>query len=107
MKKMILMPRILGYHPEIAIRNSSGTVSIIKMDLPDFKTHEDILRTLAQTYAVQKASELVEVLKSKIKINKYAAGTVNDDTDAIIINGVVDTHSYNDTQVISADQIIA
>jgi hypothetical protein len=77
------------------------------MDLPDFKTQEDILKTLAQTYAVERASELVEVLKRKIKINKYAAGTVNDDIDAIIINSVVDSPCYNDVQVISADQIIA
>lgn len=86
--KVACSPRILAYHPEIGIRNANGTVSVIKMDLPDFQMTDDILKTLAATFSVKTAGDLVKKLKKALSTQKYAAANCD---DAVIVNGVFDT----------------
>jgi hypothetical protein len=95
-------PRILGYHPEIAIKNHDETISIIKMDLPDFEPTDTILKSLANTFNVSTAGELIQSIKEKLKCNKFAASA----NDMIVINDVIDT-STEQTTIIEANQYIA
>jgi hypothetical protein len=91
---------ILAYHPEIGVKNSNGTVSIIKMDLPDFQMTEDIMRNLASTFSVKTAGELISKLKMAISTQKYAAAKCQ---DAVIVSGITDTADPIDVPVFDHD----
>lgn len=102
--KVACSPRILAYHPEIGIRNANGTISVIKMDLPDFQMTDDILRTLASTFSVKTAGELVKKLKSALTTQKYAAANCD---DAVIVSGIVEATNTSDVPILDyKDQII-
>ena len=96
------MPKILAYHPEIGVKNANGTVSIIKMDLPDFELTDNILKILSSTFAARTAGELINKLRGKLTTQKYAATNCD---NAVIVNGIVDTNDVSDIPIIdhSAD----
>lgn len=91
---------ILAYHPEIGIKNANGTVSIIKLDLPDFQMTEDIMKNLASTFSVKTAGELINKLKSALRTEKYAAAKCG---DAVIVSGIIDTTDPIDIPVFDQD----
>lgn len=101
--KVACSPRILAYHPEIGIRNANGTISVIKMDLPDFQMTDDILKTLASTFSVKTAGELVKKLKHALVVQKYAAANCD---DAVIVNGIIDTVDTNDVPILDHSTLI-
>lgn len=91
------MPKILAYHPEIGVKNANGTVSIIKMDLPDFEMTDNILKMLSTTFSARTAGELISKLRSKLTTQKYAATGCE---SPVIVNGIIDTNDVSDIPII-------
>ena len=57
------MPRIVAYHPEILVETADAEVVAIKIDLDDWYSDADIMRSLAEETGARTAGGLVEALR--------------------------------------------
>jgi len=59
------MPRIDAYHPEIAVEKNDGTVLVIRPDMDNYYTDQEVLETLAESAGVGTIGEIVESLQNR------------------------------------------
>lgn len=57
------IPEIISYHPQIGVMGKDGQVAVIRVDLPDFAQHEEVLELMGQTLKVETAGEVVKAIE--------------------------------------------
>lgn len=59
---MPTFPQVRAYHPRIGVKGKSGEVSVIRADLLDFASDDEVLETMGQALQVETAGEVVEAI---------------------------------------------
>jgi len=55
-------PQVCSYHPRIGVKGKDGHVSVIRADLPDWASDEEVLEAMGQALNVETAGEVVEAI---------------------------------------------
>jgi hypothetical protein len=59
------LPQVLAYHPLVGVRGLDDKVRVIRADLPDFVSHDELLGVLGRVLGVGTAGEVVEGICAK------------------------------------------
>lgn len=59
------MSKIIAYHPEIAVEKKDGTVFVIRPDMDNYYTDQEVLEALAMSAGVGTVGEIVESLQNR------------------------------------------
>jgi hypothetical protein len=78
------MPRVISYHPQVAVCGNDGVVYKLTADLPDWVSDEEFLRSVGGLYSCGTVGDLVDkVLAFKpllpgLKLESLSAVELND-----------------------------
>lgn len=68
------LPQVRAYHPRIGVKGKDGQVSVIRADLSDFASDDEVLEMMGQALQVETAGEVVEAIAGGER--KHCLGSV-------------------------------